>query len=91
MHSVKEATRSEVNLVAVTRKTKVLVDVEKDAAKAKAVKVRQVRVKEKGKVSEIRPANLQMLRKQNVFVICMCEMANAPVTTVFTRTCPRTK
>ena len=35
MHSAKEAKRSEINLVAVTRKTKVLMDVDKDAARAK--------------------------------------------------------
>jgi len=34
---------------------------------------------------------LRMLRKCKVFVTCMCEMANAPATTVLTPTCLRTK
>ena len=58
VHSVREATRSESNPVAVTRMIKVLVDVGKDVVKAKA----KVRKGPEASLQAPRVAMLQQLR-----------------------------
>ena len=62
MHSVKEATRSETRLVAVTRTRKVPVDVGKDAAKAKE------KVSKDPEANQLAPGEAMQLRLKLLFI-----------------------